>query len=245
MEQFASLAGSEVVLTPHRLCISFLICYFVRKQQANKSKLGGFLIRIVSQDNSQEPQEQQLRWEKSWDGLSSCIQRYVDTEANQILSWLSRKVKAKFCLFYTPINIFDDLQIHSISAPDNIEDTMDMMEGMVDKLEETDNMAEKIRLHSEISKMTKSIKNLIDNLIKDVDEQKIVADSSTIFADDLDPNGQYDVLDNINNLDTELENMDKIDDLRQKVDIYIQLQKKCHVLKQSADNGDLVIRKCN
>jgi hypothetical protein len=125
------------------------------------------------------------------------------------------------------------------------DDTMDMMEGMVDKLEETNNMAEKVRLHSEISTMTGSIKFIIDGLIKDVDDHKIMADSSSIFADDLDPNGQFDVLDKINNLETELENMDEIDDLQKKALIYTQLQRKCHVLKKAADNGDLVIRKCN
>jgi hypothetical protein len=125
------------------------------------------------------------------------------------------------------------------------DDTMDGLEGMVDKLEETNNMAEKVRLHSEISNMTKSIKFLIDTLIKDVDDQKIMADPETIFADDLDPNAKFDVLGEINNLETELENMEEIDNLRQKVDIYIQLQKKCQVLKKAADEGELVIRKCN
>jgi hypothetical protein len=125
------------------------------------------------------------------------------------------------------------------------DDTMDMMEGMVDKLEETNNMAEKVRLHSEISTMTGSIKLIIDKLIKDVDDHKIMADPSSIFADDLDPNGQFDVLDKINNLETELENMDEIDDLQKKALIYTQLQQKCQVFKKAADNGDLVIRKCN
>jgi hypothetical protein len=46
-------------------------------------------------------------------------------------------------------------------------------------------------------------------------------------------------------LETELENMDEIDDLQKKALIYTQLQHKCQVLKKAADNGDLVIRKCN
>lgn len=125
------------------------------------------------------------------------------------------------------------------------EDTLDMLEGMTERLEETTDMAEKVRLHSEISQMTKNIKGLIDGLIKDVDDQKILADPSTIFVDEISPDEHFDVMGEITHLESELDEMDGTDDLKKKAAIYAKLQRKCQVLKNAADEGELIIRKCN
>jgi predicted transcriptional regulator len=149
-------------------------------------------------------------------------------------------------------------EIESIEQVDNIEnlnpnesglvlneDTLDMLEGMTERLEETTDMAEKVKLHSDISEMTGNIKVLIDGLIKDVDDSKILADPATILPEDLSPGETFDVMKDIHDLETELDDMDTTDDLRVQAQIYAKLQRKCQILKQAADAGDLVIRKCN
>lgn len=127
------------------------------------------------------------------------------------------------------------------------DDLLDMLEGMTDKLEETSNMAEKIKLHSEIQNSTSRIKALIDMLIDDVDNIKIREDPANIYADDfIDTDSErFDILTSVHNLETDLSKINKTDDLIKQVEIYKNLQRKCEVLKNAANNGDLIIKKCN
>ena len=125
------------------------------------------------------------------------------------------------------------------------EDILDLLEGMTEKLEQTTDMAEKIKLHTEIKETTLHIKNLIDALIQDVDSSKIMVDPASVYPDELDPTGDFDVMSEIHSLETDLEQMDDTDDLRKKISIYANLQRKCEVLKRAADQGELIIRKCN
>lgn len=73
-------------ITPYKLCISLLICYFVRKQSPHKSKLGSFLIRQLEGTKQKEP-------EKSWEELSSVIQSQLESESTEVLTWLTKKVR--------------------------------------------------------------------------------------------------------------------------------------------------------
>jgi hypothetical protein len=125
------------------------------------------------------------------------------------------------------------------------EDTLDLLEGMTEKLEETTDMAEKVKLHAEISRMTADIKGLIHGLIQDVDAAKIMVEPAAVNPDELEPDGDFDVMIGIHSLESELGEMNETDDLRERVKIYTQMRQKCAVLKRAADNGDLIIRKCN
>jgi hypothetical protein len=127
------------------------------------------------------------------------------------------------------------------------DDLLDMLEGMTDRLEESSNMAEKIKLHSEIKNSTSRIKNLIDMLIEDVDNVKILEDPANIYADDFieKDSERFDILSSVHNLETDLSKINKTDDLVKQVEIYKNLQRKCEILKNAANNGDLIIKKCN
>lgn len=72
-------------VTPYKLCISLLICYFVRKQAVHKSKLGSFLIHQL------EGIKHSVQ-EKSWEELSTSLQSQLETESTEVLKWLTKKV---------------------------------------------------------------------------------------------------------------------------------------------------------
>jgi hypothetical protein len=143
--------------------------------------------------------------------------------------------------------VIDNIENQNLEEDELVlnEDTLDLLEGMTDRLEETTDMAEKVKLHSEISQMTTNIKRLIDNLVQDVDDSKIIVDPSSVYPEDLAPNEKFDVMNGIHDLENELGTMSETDDLKKRVDIYAQLQRKCQILKAAADNGELIIRKCN
>lgn len=131
------------------------------------------------------------------------------------------------------------------------EDLLDLLDGMTDKLEKTDDMAEKVKLHSEITDMTSKIKCQIDGLIRDLENSKIMVESSAVLADDLGEPGE-DGFDDFDTSDTvaavkvlegELGQMNDTDNLLERMRILAQIQRKCKILKAAADDGELIIRK--
>lgn len=125
------------------------------------------------------------------------------------------------------------------------EDLLDMIEGMTEKLETTSDLSEKIKLHATIQDLTNKIKDTIDELVKEIDSPNIMADPSTVSVDDLSNVKDFDIMDEISKLESDLETEIDTDDLALAVKVYSKMHSKCQILKKAADEGELVIRKCN
>lgn len=125
-------------------------------------------------------------------------------------------------------------------------DTMDELEEMADKLEQTTDIAEKVRLHSELKRTTQEIKTIIDGLIEDVNNSKFEnMEISSLPLDVIDPNEKFDLMEQLNFIENDMDDMDNEDNIITKIKIFSEIKRKCEMLKKMTNCGEMRTYYCN
>lgn len=124
------------------------------------------------------------------------------------------------------------------------DDTLDALEGEIDKLNDTSNLGEKVRLHTKLESQTKLLEDEIDLMIDMMDDLDFDKAYESIKTDK-NKTDTTDVTDDIVNLD-KLMNSLKQEDVMQIKIMYVQKMLN-HIARCRAlcDQSKLIVSKCN
>ena len=126
------------------------------------------------------------------------------------------------------------------------DDTLDELEMEAEKFKETQNLGEKISIHSKLNETIKDLEKEIDDMINIIDKINIDAVNKEI-NDNIHESSGTTINDDIVSLEKMMENLNDEEVLQMKVFHYKRITdivKKCKSICES-DSGTLNIAKCN
>lgn len=123
------------------------------------------------------------------------------------------------------------------------DDTMDALEAEVDALNSTQNIGEKVRLHTKLKESIQALSKEIDDMVEIVD--KIDIDSvSADLKREMDRDDGTDIADDIVNLDKVFEKLQEEDVLQKKIEYMQKLTTMVQRCKARCDTSRLRIASC-
>lgn len=119
--------------------------------------------------------------------------------------------------------------------------TMEYVESQIDKLNETDNLSEKINIHAKLTEYTKTLESEINSMIDTLDNINIddaIIDTQTICD-------STDIDDDIVNLNKMMENMQEEEIMQTKLDYLKKMITQVQKCKKITDNNKMSVTKIN
>ncbi|VBB17832.1 hypothetical protein YASMINEVIRUS_295 [Yasminevirus sp. GU-2018] len=124
------------------------------------------------------------------------------------------------------------------------DDTLDQLEGEIDRLNDTSNLSEKVKLHASLVSHTKQLEATIDSMVDMIDQVDIDAACEEIKKNK-NASESTDVSDNVANLDKLLSGMKNEEVMQIKILYMKKIIDTIARCREACEQNKLVISKCN